>query len=113
MPGQLDQLVERLRKALGPDLVSVILYGSAAVGDHNEKFSGLQYPLRPQPDYARAAPARRGRFSAEWREQGNPAPLFLTGSMKLLTSTDCFAIEFPGHRGAPSHPVRRRRRFLP
>ena len=39
MPGQLDPLVEKLKQALGGDLVSVVLYGSAAVGDYHEKFS--------------------------------------------------------------------------
>ncbi len=39
MPDALDQLVEKLRNALGQDLVSVVLYGSAAVGDHHGKFS--------------------------------------------------------------------------
>ena len=43
MPGtsdpKLDQLVEKLSKALGDELVSVVLYGSAASGDHDEKFS--------------------------------------------------------------------------
>ena len=35
----LNQLVEKLRKAYGDRLVSVILYGSAAAGDHQAKFS--------------------------------------------------------------------------
>ena len=35
----LNQLVEKLRKAYGDRLVSVILYGSAAAGDHQMKFS--------------------------------------------------------------------------
>ena len=39
MAGVLDQLVGKLRTALGADLVSVILYGSAATGEHNTKFS--------------------------------------------------------------------------
>ncbi len=92
MPGQLDQLVERLRKALGPDLVSVILYGSAAVGDHNEKFSDYNILCV----LSRITPAQLGATGPIfrwWREQGNPAPLFLT-EHEVLTSTDCFAIEF-------------------
>ena len=35
----LAQLVERLQKAYGERLVSVVLYGSAAAGDHQAKFS--------------------------------------------------------------------------
>ena len=35
----LQQLVERLQKAYGTRLVSVVLYGSAATGEHQPKFS--------------------------------------------------------------------------
>src|SRR5580704_2464243 len=92
MPGQLDQLVEKLSKALGPDLVSVILYGSAAVGDHNEKFSDYNILCV----LSRITPAQLGATGPIfrwWREQGNPAPLLLT-EHEVRTSTDCFAIEF-------------------
>ena len=37
----LNQLVEKLQKAHGDRLVSVVLYGSAAAGDHHAKFSDL------------------------------------------------------------------------
>jgi hypothetical protein len=92
MPGQLDQLVERLRKALEGDLVSVILYGSAAVGDHNEKFSDFNVLCV----LSRITPVQLGATGSIfrwWREQGNPAPLLLTEN-EVRTSTDCFAIEF-------------------
>ncbi len=39
MDKRLDQLVERLQKAYGERLVSVVLYGSAAAGDHHAGFS--------------------------------------------------------------------------
>jgi hypothetical protein len=92
MPGQLDPLVEKLRKALGPDLVSVVLYGSAAAGDHNEKFSDYNILCV----LTQITPAQLGATEAIfrwWREQGNPAPLLLT-EREVRTSTDCFAIEF-------------------
>ncbi len=41
MEAKLSDLVERLQKAHGESLVSVILYGSAAAGDHHDKFSDL------------------------------------------------------------------------
>jgi hypothetical protein len=92
MPGSLDQLVEKLRKALGEDLVSVILYGSAAVGDSDEKFSDYNVlcVLR------QITPAQLGASETIfrwWRTEGNPAPLLLT-EQEVRTSTDCFAIEF-------------------
>jgi hypothetical protein len=92
MPGQLDQLVERLRKALGADLVSVVLYGSAAVGDYEENFSDYNVLCV----LVQITPAQLGATETVfrwWREQGNPAPLLLTEN-EVRTSTDCFAIEF-------------------
>jgi predicted nucleotidyltransferase len=41
MEDVLNQLLEKLTKALGDRLVSVVLYGSAVTGDHHEKFSDL------------------------------------------------------------------------
>jgi hypothetical protein len=84
--------VDKLRKALGADLVSVVLYGSAAVGDRDEKFSDynvLCALTQITPAQLRATePVFRW-----WREQGNPAPLLLT-EHEIQTSTDSFAIEF-------------------
>ena len=92
MAGTLDQLVERLRKALGADLISVVLYGSAAVGDYHEKFSDYNVLCV----LSQISPAHLGSTEAIfrwWREQGNPSPLLLT-EHEVQTSSDCFAIEF-------------------
>ena len=98
----LDKIVEKLRKALDKSLVSVVLYGSAATGDHHEKFSDyniLAVLTKITSDELRAAePVFRW-----WREQGNPSPLLLT-EHELKTSTDCFAIEF--------HDIRDHHRIL-
>jgi predicted nucleotidyltransferase len=92
MANPLDQVVEKLRKALDVNLVSIVLYGSAAAGDRDERFSDyniLCILTRITPAELRAAePVFRW-----WREQGNPAPLLLT-SHEVETSTDCFPIEF-------------------
>ena len=92
MANQLDQIVEKLRKALDTRLVSVVLYGSAATGDHIEKvsdFNVLCVLTKISPDELRAVePVFRW-----WREQGNPSPLLLT-EHELETSRDCFPIEF-------------------
>jgi predicted nucleotidyltransferase len=97
MANNLDQIVEKLRKALDASLVSVVLYGSAATGDHHEKFSDyniLCVLTKITPVELRAVePVFRW-----WREQGNPSPLLLT-EHELKTSTDCFAIEFEDIRG--------------
>ena len=110
MPGQLDQLVEKLRKALGPDLVSVVLYGSAAVGDHDEKFSDYNVLCV----LSQITPAQLGATETIfrwWREQGNPAPLLLT-EHEVRTSTDCFAIEFQDIKEHHRILYRRRCRFV-
>ncbi len=88
----LNQLVERLRKAHGEKLVSVVLYGSAAAGDYHGKYSDLNVLCVLE----RISPRELGDSEAVvrwWREKGNPAPLLLSRK-EVETSTDCFAIEF-------------------
>jgi hypothetical protein len=92
MPGQLEQLVERLRKAFSADLVSVVLFGSAAVGDHHEKYSDYNVLCVLRQITPAQLGASEGIFRW-WREQGNPSPLLLTEA-EVETSTDSFAIEF-------------------
>lgn len=92
MEKALQQLIEKLRKAYGDRLVSVILYGSAAAGDHHEKFSDLNILCV----LTELTPREMGESETVfrwWREQGSPAPLLLT-EHELRTCTDCFAIEF-------------------
>lgn len=92
MAGPLDQLVEKLRKAHGQDLVSVVLYGSAAAGDSDEAYSDYNVLCV----LSRITPAQLASSEAIfrwWRGEGNPAPLLLT-EQEVRTSTDCFAIEF-------------------
>src|SRR5215470_7277541 len=92
MDNLLNQLLDKLTKALGDRVVSVVLYGSAASGDHNEAFSDLnvlcvleQVTVR---ELEHSEPILRW-----WREKKNPSPLLLS-EHELVTSTDCFAIEF-------------------
>ena len=102
MSSALDQIVERLKAALGDHLVSVILYGSAASGDEQKGYSDLNVlcvlaEITPR-DLGCLSPVFRW-----WRGLGNPAPLLLT-RQEFQTSTDCFAIEF--------HDIRSRHRIL-
>jgi len=94
--------VDRLRKAERDRLVSVILYGSAASGNHHGEFSDLNVLCV----LTRVAPAELA--DAEpifkwWRAQGNPSPLLLSEE-EVRDSTDCFPIEF--------HDMQERRRVL-
>jgi hypothetical protein len=92
MDKRLTQLVEKLKAAHGERLVSVILYGSAASGDHHPKFSDFNV-LCVLTEITPRELASSGAIFRWWRDQGSPAPLLLT-EHELLTSTDCFAIEF-------------------
>ena len=88
----LQQLVDKLQKAYAGDLVSVILYGSAATGEHHAKFSDYNVLCVLKQIAAHELEAAEDIFRW-WREQGSPAPMLLT-EYELTTSTDCFAIEF-------------------
>ncbi len=98
----LNQLVERLNKAYGERLVSVVMYGSAAVGDHHARFSDINILC-----VLREVTPRELSESAQvfqwWERKGNPSPL-LFGLEELRASTDCFPIEF--------HDIRERHRIL-
>lgn len=98
----LDQLVARLAKAHGEELVSVVLYGSAAAGEHDRNFSDINIlcVLRQiTPNDLRASePVLKW-----WRAEGHPPPLLLS-EHEVETSTDCFAIEF--------HDIRQHHRIL-
>ena len=102
MERQLSQLVERLRQAYQDRLVSVILYGSAAGGDHHARFSDFNVLCVLRQVTPREL-AECGAIFRWWREQGNPAPLLLSAE-EVRTSTDCFPIEF--------HDIQERRRVL-
>ena len=92
MEKTLNQLVERLRQAYSDRLVSVVLYGSAAGGDHNPKYSDVNILCVLSAITPRELERGEDIFRW-WREQGSPSPLLLTES-EVTTSTDCFAIEF-------------------
>ncbi|MBV9406603.1 MAG: nucleotidyltransferase domain-containing protein [Acidobacteriaceae bacterium] len=102
MQQQLSELVERLNKAFTDRLISVILYGSGAMGDWNEHNSDLNVlcvlnRLTPE-ELAQSEPIFRW-----WRDKGNPPPLLLTDE-EVRTSTDCFPMEF--------HDMQEHRRVL-
>jgi predicted nucleotidyltransferase len=102
MEDKLQELVDRLKHAQRERLQSVILYGSAASGEHNEHFSDLNV-LCVLDQVTPAALADSEPIFKWWRAQGNPSPLLLSAE-ELRTSTDCFPIEF--------HDMQERRRVL-
>jgi hypothetical protein len=88
----LNQLVERLQKAYGAGLVSVVLYGSAAADDHHDEFSDFNVLCVIGQTTPRELACAEEIFRW-WRQQGSASPLLLTED-ELAASTDCFAIEF-------------------
>jgi len=80
----------------------VVLYGSAASGEHNEHFSDLNV-LCVLTQVTPAELADSEPIFKWWRAQGNPPPLLLSEN-ELLTSTDCFPVEF--------HDMQERHRIL-
>jgi hypothetical protein len=88
----LVQLLEKLRKAYGERLVSVVLYGSAVTGERHAGFSDYNILCVLTEIMPRELGAGTDLFRW-WREQGCPSPLLMT-EHEVATSTDCFAIEF-------------------
>lgn len=88
----LNRLVAKLQQVYGERLISVVLYGSAADGDHHPKYSDINILCVLASITPRELAAAEELFHW-WRGQGNPSPLLLT-EREIATSTDCFAIEF-------------------
>jgi predicted nucleotidyltransferase len=87
-----EQLVEQLRAAYGPELRNVVLYGSAAAGEHIPKRSDYNILVlvdKLSLERLRAAAA----VSSAWGEAGNPPPMTLT-THEWRSSADIFAMEY-------------------
>jgi hypothetical protein len=88
----LDELVSQLRAAYGNELRSVVLYGSAARGEHDSKRSDYNVlVIVDSLDTSKLAGASAA--SRAWAEAGNPAPLTLTTS-EWRGSADIFPMEY-------------------
>ena len=88
----LNGLVEDLRATHGDNLASVVLYGSAAAGDHIELRSDYNILIalnRITPEDLRQAQAPM----REWQRLGHPLPVYFTVE-ELADAADVFPIEF-------------------
>src|SRR5215210_6224953 len=88
----LNGLVEDLRATHGANLASVVLYGSAAAGDHIELRSDYNLLIalnRITPEDLRVAQAPM----REWQRLGHPLPVYFTVE-ELSDAADVFPIEF-------------------
>ncbi|WP_372845688.1 hypothetical protein [Pontiella sp.] len=86
-----EKLVEELKKACPTGLKSVVLYGSAAAGDHTGKRSDYNV-LVVTEDLGTATLDALSKTAAKWAQAGNPAPLLFTQE-RLAQATDVFPIE--------------------
>jgi predicted nucleotidyltransferase len=88
----LNHLIGDLRATHGDNLASVVLYGSAAAGDHVELRSDYNllialHRITPE-DLRLAQPPMR-----EWQRLGHPLPIYFTVE-ELSDAADVFPIEF-------------------
>jgi predicted nucleotidyltransferase len=88
----LNGLIADLRATHGDNLASVVLYGSAAAGDHIELRSDYNLLIalnRITPEDLRQAQAPM----REWQRLGHPLPVYFTVE-ELSDAADVFPIEF-------------------
>jgi predicted nucleotidyltransferase len=86
-----EQLTEKLRKAHGENLKSVVLYGSSVTGDYAKKFSDFNVLVVLQ-EASLAELRNAGSTVQAWVAAGNPPPLIFTLE-RLKRSADVFPLE--------------------
>src|SRR5205823_8784793 len=88
----LSEFVERLKQAAGDNLISVILYGSAAEGEFHPEYSDLNL-LCVLRDTSFASLSKIASAVEWWRKKKYHPPLVLT-PQELKDTADVFSIEF-------------------
>ena len=87
-----NQFVERMRAAADTNLVSVILYGSAAEGEFHPEYSDLNLVCVVR-DASLASLTKIAEVVEWWRGKKHHPPLVLTPE-ELKRTADVFSIEF-------------------
>ena len=88
----LDELVVQLKMAFGDGLEAVVLYGSAAAGEHIPKRSDYNVLVIVR-ELGLAELEREAAIARAWGEAGNPPPLTLT-THEWRASSDIFPMEY-------------------
>jgi hypothetical protein len=93
-----EEFARELSEVYADELVSVVLYGSAARGDYREGISDLN--ILVLLDAMDPAVIRRGtELARAWASEGNPPPLMLSDA-EWRASADVFPIEYGDMRDA-------------
>src|SRR5258708_37035729 len=95
----INHLIDDLRATDGDNLSSVVLYGSAAAGDHVELHSDYNLLIalnRITPDDLRLAQAPL----REWQRLGHPLPVYFPVE-ELQDAAGGFSVWFLYHETAP------------
>jgi len=92
MTNEFDAFIDDLRQSHGRNLVSVILYGSAAAGDFVKRRSDYNILIALQKITPQDLRNAHGSVR-EWQKMGHPVPVYFTVS-ELQNSADVFPIEF-------------------
>lgn len=87
-----DQLVSQLQSVYGQTLRSVVLYGSAAAGEHIAKRSDYNVLVVLDSVPLDRLPAI-GAVLRSWGESGNPPPMIFTAA-EWKSSADVFPMEY-------------------
>ncbi len=87
-----SEFVEKIKAAAGDNLISVVLYGSAADGEFHPEYSDLNL-LCLVREASFPALGKIAGVVSWWRAKRHQPPLVLT-SEELITSADVFSIEF-------------------
>jgi predicted nucleotidyltransferase len=98
----LDQLIKNLCEAHGENLSSIVLYGSAAAGDHVESRSDHNLLISLTRITTRDLHAAHAAMR-DWEKLGQPIPVYFTVA-ELQDAADVFPIEF--------HQMEKARRVL-
>ncbi len=92
MRNEFDAFIDDLKATHGRNLVSVILYGSAAEGDFVAKHSDYNILIALHKIAPKDLRDAHGSIR-EWQKIGHPAPVYFTVS-ELQNAADVFPIEF-------------------
>lgn len=92
MEDKFNELVSQLRAALGNNLVSVVVYGTAIAAPGNVK-PGDYLTLVVAEQFGVAELNKARPVAHGWVAQGFPLPVFFT-RQEFLDSLDVFAVEF-------------------